>query len=226
MMISIAIDGPSGSGKSSISKVLAKKLGFISLDTGALYRTIAYFLKTRKINYEDENTVAQNLQDINMNLRYLNSNQRVFLNDKDVTNVIRSEEISMISSRISAMPCIRNYLLEFQRNMAKKHNIIMDGRDIGTVVLPNADVKIFLTASPEVRAKRRYLQLIESGEKAEYNAIVADVIKRDFNDTHRKISPLKQAKDAIFFDSSKYDFEQTVDNLLKIIKERIPREAK
>ena len=122
-MISIAIDGPSGSGKSSISKVLAKKLGFISLDTGALYRTIAYFLKTRKINYEDENTVAQNLQDINMNLRYLNSNQRVFLNDKDVTNVIRSEEISMISSRISAMPCIRNYLLEFQRNMAKKHNI-------------------------------------------------------------------------------------------------------
>lgn len=226
MMISIAIDGPSGSGKSSISKVLAKKLGFISLDTGALYRTIAYFLKTRKISYEDENTVAQNLQDINMNLRYLNSNQRVFLNDKDVTNVIRSEEISMISSRISAMPCIRNYLLEFQRNMAKKHNIIMDGRDIGTVVLPNADVKIFLTASPEVRAKRRYLQLIESGEKAEYNAIVADVIKRDFNDTHRKISPLKQAKDAIFFDSSKYDFEQTVDNLLKIIKERIPREAK
>ena len=225
-MISIAIDGPSGSGKSSISKVLAKKLGFISLDTGALYRTIAYFLKNRKINYEDENTVAQNLQDINMNLRYLNSNQRVFLNDKDVTNVIRSEEISMISSRISAMPCIRNYLLEFQRNMAKKHNIIMDGRDIGTVVLPNADVKIFLTASPEVRAKRRYLQLIESGEKAEYNAIVADVIKRDFNDTHRKISPLKQAKDAIFFDSSKYDFEQTVDNLLKIIKERIPREAK
>ncbi len=226
MMISIAIDGPSGSGKSSISKVLAKKLGFISLDTGALYRTIAYFLKNRKINYEDENTVAQNLQDININLRYLNSNQRVFLNDKDVTNVIRSEEISMISSRISAMPCIRNYLLEFQRNMAKKHNIIMDGRDIGTVVLPNADVKIFLTASPEVRAKRRYLQLIESGEKAEYNAIVADVIKRDFNDTHRKISPLKQAKDAIFFDSSKYDFEQTVDNLLKIIKERIPREAK
>lgn len=225
-MISIAIDGPSGSGKSSISKVLAKKLGFISLDTGALYRTIAYFLKNRKINYEDENTVAQNLQDININLRYLNSNQRVFLNDKDVTNVIRSEEISMISSRISAMPCIRNYLLEFQRNMAKKHNIIMDGRDIGTVVLPNADVKIFLTASPEVRAKRRYLQLIESGEKAEYNAIVADVIKRDFNDTHRKISPLKQAKDAIFFDSSKYDFEQTVDNLLKIIKERIPREAK
>lgn len=225
-MISIAIDGPSGSGKSSISKVLAKKLGFISLDTGALYRTIAYFLKNRKINYEDENTVAQNLQDINMNLRYLNSNQRVFLNDRDVTNVIRSEEISMISSRISAMPCIRSYLLEFQRNMAKKHNIIMDGRDIGTVVLPNADVKIFLTASPEVRAKRRYLQLIESGEKAEYNEIVADVIKRDFNDTHRKISPLKQAKDAIFFDSSKYDFEQTVDNLLKIIKERIPREAK
>lgn len=225
-MISIAIDGPSGSGKSSISKVLAKKLGFISLDTGALYRTIAYFLKNRNVNYKDENSVTQNLQYINMNLRYLNSSQRVFLNDKDVTNDIRSEEISMISSHISAMPCVRNYLLEFQRNMAKKHNIIMDGRDIGTVILPDADVKIFLTASPEVRAKRRYLQLTESGEKAEYNAIVADVIKRDFNDTHRKISPLKQAKDAIFFDSSKYDFEQTVDNLLKIIKERIPREAK
>lgn len=225
-MISIAIDGPSGSGKSSISKVLAKKLGFISLDTGALYRTIAYFLKNRNVNYKDENSVTQNLQYINMNLRYLNSSQRVFLNDKDVTNDIRSEEISMISSHISAMPCVRNYLLEFQRNMAKKHNIIMDGRDIGTVILPDADVKIFLTASPEVRAKRRYLQLIESGEKAEYNAIVADVIKRDFNDTHRKISPLKQANDAIFFDSSEYDFEQTVDNLLKIIKERIPREAK
>ncbi len=225
-MISVAIDGPSGSGKSTISKCLAKKLGFVSLDTGALYRTIAYFLKNNKINYQDENLVEQKLKNINIDLRYLNSNQRVFLDGKDVTNSIRSEDISMISSCISAMPCVRSYLLDFQRNMAKKYNIIMDGRDIGTVILPNATVKIFLTASPEVRAKRRYSELSESGQNVNYKEVLSDVLKRDFNDKNRKISPLKQADDAILFDSSEYSFEQTVEELFKIIKERIACETK
>ena len=225
-MISIAIDGPSGSGKSTISKCLAKRLRFVSLDTGALYRAIAYFLKIKKTDYKNEKLVAQELKNINISLRYLNSVQRVFLDDTDITNNIRSEDISMISSCISSMKCVREYLLKFQRNMADKHDIIMDGRDIGTVILPNATVKIFLTASPEIRAQRRYKELSESGEKVSYNEVLNDVMKRDFNDTTRKISPLRQAEDAILFDSSKYNFEQTVDKLFEIIKERISCEAK
>lgn len=225
-MISIAIDGPSGSGKSTISKCLAKRLRFVSLDTGALYRAIAYFLKIKKTDYKNEKLVAQELKNINISLRYLNSVQRVFLDDNDITNNIRSEDISMISSCISSMKCVREYLLKFQRDMADKHDIIMDGRDIGTVILPNATVKIFLTASPEIRAQRRYKELSESGEKVSYNEVLNDVMKRDFNDTTRKISPLRQAEDAILFDSSKYNFEQTVDKLFEIIKERISCEAK
>lgn len=225
-MISIAIDGPSGSGKSTISKCLAKRLRFVSLDTGALYRAIAYFLKIKKTDYKNERLVTQELKNINISLRYLNSVQRVFLDDNDITNNIRSEDISMISSSISSMKCVREYLLKFQRDMADTHDIIMDGRDIGTVILPNATVKIFLTASPEIRAQRRYKELSESGEKVSYNEVLNDVMKRDFNDTNRKISPLRQAKDAILFDSSKYNFEQTVDKLFEIIKERITSETK
>lgn len=225
-MISIAIDGPSGSGKSTISKCLAKKFGFISLDTGALYRAIAYFLKSKKVDYTDENLVAENLKNMNISLKYLNSAQKVFLDDIDITDKIRSEDISMVSSQISSMRCVREYLLKIQRDMADKNNIIVDGRDIGTVILPNATVKIFLTASPEIRAQRRYDQLLVSGEKSDYNDVLCDVMKRDFNDTHRKISPLKQAEDAILFDSSGYTFEETVDRLFKIIKERIAYEAK
>lgn len=225
-MISIAIDGPSGSGKSTISKCLAKKFGFISLDTGALYRAIAYFLKSKKVDYTDENLVAENLKNMNISLKYLNSAQKVFLDDVDITDKIRSEDISMVSSQISSMRCVREYLLKIQRDMADKNNIIVDGRDIGTVILPNATVKIFLTASPEIRAQRRYDQLLGSGEKSDYNDVLCDVMKRDFNDTHRKISPLKQAEDAILFDSSGYTFEETVDRLFKIIKERIAYEAK
>lgn len=225
-MISIAIDGPSGSGKSTVSKYLAKKLGFVSLDTGALYRAIAYFLKNMKIDYKNEDMVESNLKNINISLKYLNLDQRVFVNGEDVTGSIRSEEISMISSSISSMQCVRNYLLNFQRNMAKEYNIIMDGRDIGTTILPNATVKIFLTASPEIRAKRRYLQLNESNDKVNYKEVLKDVIERDFNDMNRKISPLKCAKDAVLFDSSEYDFEQTAEELFKIIKEHIDYEAK
>ena len=225
-MVSIAIDGPSGSGKSSISKRLAEKLKFVSLDTGALYRAIAYFLKINNIDYKNENLVKEKLENIKIDLQYLNSAQKVYVNGEDVTDKIRFEDISLISSFVAAMPCVRDYLLDLQRDMAKKYNIIMDGRDIGTVVLPNATVKIFLTASPEVRAERRYRELNEKGEKLEYQDVLDSVIKRDFNDANRKISPLKCPKDAVLFDSSKFTFDQTVDELLKIIKEKIHAKTK
>ncbi len=225
-MISIAIDGPSGSGKSSISKCLAKELGFISLDTGALYRAIAYFLKSNRIDYKNEQLVKKELENIDLNLKYLYSDQSVFINGQDVTHKIRSEDISMISSFIASLPCVRKFLLNIQRNMEKKNNIIVDGRDIGTVVLPNATVKIFLTASPEVRAKRRCQQLAENGDNADYKDVLDDIVKRDFNDTHRKISPLKKASDAVIFDRSNYKFDQTINELLKIIKEHVKSETK
>ncbi len=225
-MISIAIDGPSGSGKSTIAKRLAEKLQFISLDTGALYRAIAYFFKANKMDYKNEELVKSNLKNIKINLEYVNATQKVVVNGEDVTNKIRTEDISLIASFMAAMPCVRDYLLNLQQNMAKKYNIIMDGRDIGTIVLPNATIKIFLTALPEVRAERRYRELVQRGEMINYQDVLDSVIKRDFSDTHRKISPLKRPKDAVFFDSSEFTFDQTIEELLKIIKERISIETK
>lgn len=225
-MISIAIDGPSGSGKSSISKCLAKKLNFVNVDTGALYRSVAYYFLKNDINYDCENTVLENLKNINIKVKYKNNNQFVFLNNKNITNDIRSDKVSMISSRISSMPCIRNYLLSLQRDIALKNNIIMDGRDIGTVVLPNADVKIFLTASPKSRAQRRYEQLSKNYPEIKFSEVLKNINKRDFDDVHRKISPLKPAEDAIIFDSSNYTFEESVNYILNLIEERVNFEAK
>jgi cytidylate kinase len=222
-MISIAIDGPSGSGKSTISKHLARELNFLNVDTGALYRAVAYFLSANDIDYTNELNVGQCLDKIKIDVKNSNYTQVIFLNGEDITNKIRSNDMSMIASRISAMPEVRKYLLNFQRNLAKSSNVIMDGRDIGTVVLPDADVKIFLTASPEVRAKRRYMQL---GGGTDYKEILETLNKRDFNDSHRKTAPLKPAFDAIAFDNSEYSLSETVDMLLKIIKERAPVETK
>ena len=225
-MISIAIDGPSGSGKSSISKCLAKKLHFVSVDTGALYRSVAYYFLKNNIDYNLESNVSKSLKNIDIDVRYNNDNQFVFLNNENITGNIRSDEVSMVSSQISSMPCVREYLLSLQRNIALKNNIIMDGRDIGTVVLPNADVKIFLTASPKSRAQRRYEQLLKSCPNITFSEVLKNINERDFNDMHRKISPLKPAKDAIIFDNSKYTFNESVNHILTKIKERVNFETK
>ncbi len=225
-MISIAIDGPSSSGKSTVSKCLAKKLNFLNIDTGALYRAVAYFLIVNKINCENEPSIVKHLSKIKIDIKNKDYDQKIFLNNEDITNKIRSNDISMIASHISAMPSVRSYLLDLQRNLAKNNNVIMDGRDIGTVVLPNADIKIFLTASPEVRAKRRYKQLIRKNENISYEEILNTLNKRDFNDSQRKTAPLKPAHDALIFDNSEYTLNKTVDMLLKIIKERVCIETK
>lgn len=219
-MITIAIDGPSGSGKSTISKIIAKKIGFINVDTGALYRTIAYFFLENKINYKEKSEVLKNLNNISVSLKNENFSQTIFLNGVDVTQKIRTNEISMVSSEISVIPEVRQFLLKLQRDIAKENNVVIDGRDIGTVVLPNADVKIFLTADPKVRAKRRYNQLISKGQSTTFDEILELINKRDYNDIHRKISPLKKADDAILVDNSNLNQQDTVYKLIEIIKKK------
>lgn len=219
-MITIAIDGPSGSGKSTISKIIAKKIGFINVDTGALYRTIAYFFLENKINYKEKSEVLKNLNNISVSLKNENFSQTIFLNGVDVTQKIRTNEISMVSSEISVIPEVRQFLLKLQRDIAKENNVVIDGRDIGTVVLPNADVKIFLTADPKVRAKRRYNQLISKGQSTTFDEILELINKRDYNDIHRKISPLKKANDAILVDNSNLNQQDTVYKLIEIIKKK------
>ena len=219
-MITIAIDGPSGSGKSTISKIIAKKIGFINVDTGALYRTIAYFFLENKINYKEKSEVLKNLNNISVSLKNENFSQTIFLNGVDVTQKIRTNEISMLSSEISVIPDVRQFLLKLQRDIAEKNNIVIDGRDIGTVVIPNADVKIFLTADPKVRAKRRYNQLISKGQSTTFDEILELINKRDYNDIHRKISPLKKANDAILVDNSNLNQQDTVYKLIEIIKKK------
>ena len=219
-MITIAIDGPSGSGKSTISKIIAKKIGFINVDTGALYRTIAYFFLENKINYKEKSEVLKNLNKISVSLKNENFSQTIFLNGVDVTQKIRTNEISMLSSEISVIPEVRQFLLKLQRDIAKENNVVIDGRDIGTVVLPNADVKIFLTADPKVRAKRRYNQLISKGQSTTFDEILELINKRDYNDIHRKISPLKKANDAILVDNSNLNQQDTVYKLIEIIKKK------
>lgn len=217
-MVSIAIDGPSGSGKSTISKEVAQKLGFLHIDTGALYRTIAYYVFE---NQTPLDKVPEVLNKISINLKFQDNRQIVFLNGKDVSEKIRTPEISSLASKVSKIEEVRRFLLKTQRDLAKENNVIMDGRDIGTTILPNADVKIFLTASSETRAKRRYLQLLESGVKCEYSEILKNVIERDNQDINRKISPLKKADDAILLDTSNLTFSESIDKIIEIIKSNL-----
>lgn len=219
-MINVAIDGPAGAGKSTVAKAAAKELGYIYVDTGALYRTIALNAVRHGILNDTEKIEAM-LSDTKVELKYADGVQSVYLNRENVSGLIRTPEISMGASVVSAIPKVRAFLLELQRDIAKKNNVIMDGRDIATVVLPNADVKIFLFASPECRAKRRYNELIEKGESVTFDEVLDDVNKRDYQDSHREIAPLKPSEDSVMADTSELDLNGSVQLVVDIIKERI-----
>lgn len=220
-MKAIAIDGPSGAGKSTMAKRLAKQLGYIYVDTGALYRAIGYFMLQRGVDVSDEASVAALLPGLSVELKYVGGEQRAFLGAEDVSEKIRTEAVSMAASAVSALPAVRAFLLDLQRDMAKKNNVVMDGRDIGTVVLPDADLKIFLTASPEDRARRRYEELTKRGISADYDAVLADMKKRDYDDSHREIAPLKPAADAVLVDTTGNELQTSVDLLTSIVKENL-----
>ena len=219
-MINVAIDGPAGAGKSTVAKAAAKELGYIYVDTGALYRTIALNAVRHGVLNDNEKIEAM-LSDTKVELKYADGVQSVYLNGEDVSGLIRTPEISMGASVVSAIPKVRAFLLDLQRDIAKKNNVIMDGRDIATVVLPNADVKIFLFASPECRAKRRYDELIEKGESVTFDEVLDDVNKRDYQDSHREIAPLKPSEDSVMADTSELDLNGSVQLVVDIIKEKI-----
>ena len=219
-MIAVAIDGPAGAGKSTMAKKAAAELGFVYVDTGAIYRAVGLACIKKGIDEGNKNAVEKLLQEIDISIVFLNGEQHILLNDIDVSEEIRTENVSMAASTVSAIPEVRKFLLDLQRNFAKRDNVIMDGRDIGTVVLPNAQVKIFLTASPEIRAKRRVLQLAEKGEEADYATVLTDIVKRDYNDTNREIAPLKPAENAVIVDTSNMTLEESVKKISEIIKER------
>lgn len=220
-MISIAIDGPAGAGKSTLSRKVAKELGFIYVDTGALYRAIGLKFSQKGIDTNLDCDIDEILSDTAIDIRFVNGEQRVFLDGKDVSELIRTPEISLMASAVSAKPQVRKFLLQLQQNFAKTHNLVMDGRDIGTVVLPNATIKIYLTASAKVRAERRFKELCEKGLDVNFDDVYEDMVKRDYNDMNREIAPLRQAEDAVLADTSDLEFEESFELLIKIIRERL-----
>ena len=221
--ISIAIDGPAGAGKSTIARRLAKELGYHYVDTGAIYRTVAYFFDLWGIAPKDIDGINRYIDELTINIEYDEDGlQHMIMNGMDVTNDIRTQDISQKASLVSAHGVVRGVLLDMQRDVAKNHNVIMDGRDIGTVVLPKADVKIFLTASPEVRAKRRCDELNAKGQKSNYEQVLKEIQQRDYQDTHREIAPLKMARDSIKVDTSDLDIDGVVAAIRKIVEEEIP----
>lgn len=220
-MISVAIDGPVGAGKSSVARESAKRLGFIYADTGALYRGVALYTVRKGLNENDaeyKEKVENMLPEITVEPKLINGEQRIFLCGEDVSEEIRKPEISMAASSVSSIPAVREFLLDLQRDIAKKNNVLMDGRDIGTVVLPSAQVKIFITASPEIRAKRRFKELIEKGVDTTLEQVLNDLNRRDYQDSHRAVSPLKMAEDAVLLDTSELDFEQSVRKVAELAK--------
>lgn len=222
MSFAVAIDGPAGAGKSTIARAAAKELGFIYVDTGALYRSIGLNALRNNIDIADSDAVEASLKNLKVELAFDDKGaQIVLLNGEDVSSLIRTPEVSMAASKVSAIPAVRAFLLDLQRNMAKTQSVIMDGRDIGTVVLPDAEVKIFLTASPEIRAKRRYDELIEKGQDVKYEDVLADVIERDYNDSHRDIAPLKPAEDSKLADTSLLTLEESISLIINLVKENL-----
>lgn len=220
-LISVAIDGPVGAGKSSIARAAAARLGFIYADTGALYRAVGLYCSRNGIDMTVPAEIAGALDRIKPEIRLIDGTQHIYLNGEDVSDEIRLPEISMVASAVSAVPEVRAALLELQRSIARENSVIMDGRDIGTVVLPNAEVKIFLTAAPEIRAKRRYDELAAKGQSVTFEEVLSDLNQRDYNDSHRAVAPLKQAEDAVLADTSGLDFARSVELVCGIIKEKL-----
>lgn len=220
-MFAVAIDGPAGAGKSSVAKAAAKELGFVYVDTGALYRTIALYVLRQGVDPKEREQVEALLPQIQIGMEYTEQGQKMLLNGEDVTGLIRTPEVSMATSACSAIPAVRAFLLQLQRDLAQRNNVLMDGRDIGTVVLPQAQLKIFLTASPEERARRRVHQLEGDGQKADCASILRDIQQRDYQDSHRETAPLRPAEDSILVDTSHNTFEESVERLVQLVRERL-----
>ena len=220
-MINVAIDGPAGAGKSTIARAAAKELGFIYVDTGALYRAVGVYCLRKGITTTDTDGVGSVLGEIKVELKFIDGVQHVYLNGDDVSTEIRLPEASMAASNVSAIPSVRAFLFDLQRDIASKNNCIMDGRDIGTVVLPNAKVKIFLTADPEERAMRRFKELEEKGSKVTYQEVLDDLKVRDYNDSHREIAPLKPAEDSVIVNTTGYTLEESINKIIDTIKEKM-----
>ena len=214
MAMNVAIDGPAGAGKSTIAKAIAAKMGYVYVDTGAMYRAMALYFLRSNISKDDEAKISSSVEDITVSIKYEDGAQHVILNGEDVTGLIRTEEVGNMASATSVYSAVRSKLVALQQELAKTTDVIMDGRDIGTVVLPNADVKIFLTASVECRAKRRFDELVAKGENPDFDKIAKDIEERDYRDSHREISPLKQAEDAILVDSSEMTIDQVVETII------------
>ncbi len=213
MSYNIAIDGPAGAGKSTIARRVAAEKSFIYVDTGAMYRAIALYLIRKEIRAEDTEAIKQTLSEIEISICYENGEQQVILNGENVSGLIRTEQVGNMASKTSALPCVREKLLELQRTLAREHDVVMDGRDIGTNILPDAQLKVYLTASVDTRARRRYLELREKGQECSLEEIRKDIEQRDYQDMHRKIAPLCQAKDAVFLDSSDLTIDQVVERI-------------
>lgn len=220
MSFNIAIDGPAGAGKSTIAKRVAEELGFIYVDTGAMYRTIALYLLRNQVDCEQEQELAAALEGMEISIAYENGEQQMKLNGENVTGLIRTEEVSRMASRSSAKPIVRAKLLELQRSLAARFDVLMDGRDIGTMILPDAQLKVYLTASIEARARRRYLEQQEKGEQCTLEKIEKDIEERDYRDMHRATAPLRQAEDAVWIDSSYMTIEEVVDKIKSLAAER------
>lgn len=217
-MIQIAIDGPGGAGKSTVARAVAAKLGIVYVDTGALYRTVGLYVRSKDISADDTAGVISCLPDISLEIKYVDGKQHVYLNGEDTGERIRTPEMSTYASKVSAIPAVRAFLLDTQRDIAKKNSVIMDGRDIGTVILPDAEVKIFLTASEECRAQRRYKELLDKGQSVTYEDVLSDMRQRDERDSTRDVAPTAAASDAVFMDNSDMTFDETVEAIIALVK--------